>query len=187
MNTKVWKTHIFLLKSIGLWPTPTNQPFRTIFWLHFTGTGCLLIIFELTSLAILANDGNFIEFVKTLGTTPYHIIGVATMVLWLKNFPLAMKIYEQINRESFAKFCACKANGKFVRKSFAKAEFWSRVVLASFVFAATCSLSNSYVGVCLFPERRYNNETGRFLRMKPYESYTFLNLEKVIINTKKLH
>lgn len=179
MNAKVWNLHIFLLKCIGLWPTPTNPLLRTIFWLHFTGTGVLLIIFELTSLTILANDGNFVEFVKTLGTTPYHIIGVATMVLWLKNYPLAVKIYEQINRESFREFCANTADRKFVAKSFAKAQFWSRVVLASFVTAANCSLLNSYVGVCLFPERRYNNQTGRFLRMKPYDSYTFLNLEKV--------
>lgn len=185
MNTKLWRLQIALLKYAGLWPSTTqkNAALRAIFWLHFTGTVVLLIIFEIISLVKFANNKNFVELVKTFGTTAYHIFSLTTMLLWLQKFPVAVLIYKRMNRESFKIFCASAAvNRKFVKSCFARAELWSRIALFAFVAAAAFSILNSYIGVCLFPEKRYSNESELFLiRVKPYDSYTFLNVDKVSV------
>lgn len=179
MNTKLWHFHITLLKYVGLWPTNRNHLlFTIIFWLHFTATVILLILFEGICLLTFL-DTNFMEFVKTFGTIAYHTLSLLTVLLWLFNLPIAVAIYELIQRDSFKQFCCCVANVGFVTKSFDRARFWSLFVFYVFVVSAFCSIITSYVGICLFPEKIYNHESGTLLWVKPYNSYTFLNLEKV--------
>lgn len=146
---------------------------KFLFWLHFVGTVVLLIVFEIMYL-IMSVNVNFMEFVKTLGTTVYHVICAATMIFWLFERRKIEELVALLNRNSFIKVCAGKQ--MFVAESFARAKFWSLALLYCFIFAAFSSLGLSYVGISLFPDK---NGTDEFHRMKPYNSYTFLNLEKV--------
>lgn len=181
MNANLWRFQTTLLKYVGFWPAPTPKfPLRAIFWLHLTATIGLLIIFETISWVKFANNGDFVEFVKTSGTIAYHFIGLSTVLLWLKKFTLAVQICEQVNRRSFLIFCEVTANRKFVQLCFEKAKFWSVVLLVLFEVSAVASLLISYVGICLFPQKVvYGNGTVGYAREKPYNSYTFLNSQKV--------
>lgn len=172
---------------MGLWPNAVskshkNNLLRITFWLHFTGTVGLLILFETVFVLKFANNGDFIEFVKTFGTIVYHIVCMLTMLLWLNKFSLVKSIYKLINRKSFKRFTLIIVlNDKFVKDCGVKAKFWSLVALFLFLAGASSSLLISYVGICVFPEKNYHEETGRFIRVKPYNSYTFLNLERVSV------
>lgn len=182
MNTSLWNLYIFLFKCVGLWPKE-HKGIKTIlmkslFWSHFMGTVVLLILFEITYL-IMSVNVNFMEFVKTLGTTTYHVICAATMIFWLFERNKIEELFALLNRSSFMTICAGSRNQTFVTESFSRAKFWSLLLLYSFIFAAFSSLGLSYIGISLFPEKVYSNGTGEFYRMKPYNSYTFLNLEKV--------
>lgn len=181
MNAKLWRFQTTLLKYVGLWPAhPKNFLLRTIFWLHLNATIGLLMILETISWVQFANNGNFVEFVKTSGTIAYHFIGLSTVLLWLQKFQIVVEICEQINRRSFANFCVGMANRKFVQMCCGKAKFWSVVVLVLFEVSAIASVLISYVGICLFPQKMvYGNGTVGYVREKPYQSYTFLNSNKV--------
>lgn len=180
MNTQLWKLHISLLKSVGLWATcQENLVLKTIFWLHFGTTVLLLIIFEIVCLIKFLNE-DFVEFVKTFGTVLYHLICTITIIIWLNKLELPIKIYNLIDRNSFVEITK---NSDFVKKSTMRAKLLSFTMLFSFLMAAFSSLTISYGGVCLFPQKIYNNITEEFFWVKPYNSYTFLNLEKVFFYT----
>lgn len=184
MNTRLWNGYVSVFKSIGLWPTQhkgmTRLLLKFLFWSHFLGTALILIIFEITFLLMSIKD-NFVESVKTFGATIYHIICLLTMVLWIFKCSTAENLLKLLNRSSFQNFYIGDNNQGFVASAFARARFWSLSSLYSFLVAAFSSIGLSYVGIWSLSDDVSKNGTAQHHMVKPYNSYTFLDLNKVTI------
>lgn len=182
MNANLWRIHIGLLKSVGLWPSNQNGVSRlllkTLFWVHFLLTAVLFIFQELLYMFFYSQD--FLELLKTIAATSYHVVCLLTMIQWLFLCSSAQEILTVLNRNKFKEFCERYCSRWFLEEVFSKAKFMSLTALSVFVSSAFLSLTSSYVSVWIFPEECFDIRTNemKIYRTRPYYSYTFFNLNE---------
>lgn len=162
-----------------MWPTETNrgEKFvgRIIFVTHFMITMCLLIVLEFIYM-YQSVESHYNEFVKTVGTTSYHIFCAIGIIHWFVVRERSAEILNILNRESFKTFIVNKTDYDICKKTQTRAA----MLIYLFSVPALCSLSFSYISALAFPTETYEATTNstKTLWMKPYNSYSFLNVEK---------
>lgn len=170
LNTSYFNFIIKCFKTVGLWRSQYYGWRKTIadviFFVHFVLIVCGLVLLEF--IAMFQSFGSdYIEFLKTMGTTSYHIICIVCIIRFNSAFKSIVRIIEILQRK-----CESKSEMEANRKSF--------YVLLVFMMVGCISISISYGSALFFPSKEYDSSVNISVIKwrKPYSSYNFLNETK---------
>lgn len=150
-----------------------------LFFSHFATVVCSFVVFEF--IFMFQSFGNdYIELLKTLGTTSYHLICVSFIIRFNTEKKKIAEMIATLQRDTFKDlFQQDKKMLQLYEEIEGKAHRTSFAILIAFMFIGSSSLSTSYCSAFLFPGHEFDSASEESIskRKKPYNSYTFLNLE----------